>query len=125
MKVSVYYIVALTVFVLGCAFTAVKGENVNISGVVIDEVSSDSLGKINVELYLFEQGNISTMGAYKLNKQVETTDKGRFNFTVGKGKSIQIKTQALDASLYGGLITIDKISQDKLDVVVRHKSDRK
>ena len=121
MKVFVCCMVVLTVFVLGCASSAVKGDTVNISGVVVDEVSGDFLRKINVKLYFFEQGSIFTMGTYKLFKQVETTDKGEFNFTVEEGKSIQIKTQALGVQLYGGLITIDKISQDKLDVVVRHK----
>ena len=125
MKVFLYCMIALTVFLLGCASPVVKGDNVNISGVVVDEVSGDSLRKINVELYLFEQGSVFTMGTYKFFKKVETTDKGEFNFTVEEGKSIQIKTQALGFQLYGGLITIDKILQDKLNVVIRHKSDRK
>lgn len=125
MKVPVHYIIVFTVFLLGCASAIVRGDNVNISGVVVDDVSGDPLGKVNVELYLFEQGSIFTMGAYKLYKQVETSDKGRFDFAVEEGKSIQIKTQNLGAQIYGGLITIEKVSQDKSDIVVKHKSDRK
>ena len=123
MKLPVHYIIVFTVFLLGCTSAIVRGDNVNISGMVVDHVSGDPLGKINVELYLFEQGNIFTMGTYKFYKQVETSDKGKFHFAVEEGKNIQIKTQNLGAQLHGGLITIDKVSQDKLDIVVKHKSD--
>jgi len=124
MKVYVYYIIVSMMLLSSCVSSTVKEDSVNISGVVVDALSGDSLGKITVELYFFEQGNIFTMGAYKLYRQVETNDQGEFDFNIEVGKSIQIKTKSVGAQLYGGLITVDEISQDKVDIVVRHKSDR-
>ncbi|WHI49949.1 hypothetical protein P3339_16015 [Microbulbifer sp. MLAF003] len=125
MKFSTHYIIVFTVFILSFASTIVRGDDVNISGVVVDDVSGFPLGKVNVELYLFEQGSIFKMGTYKLFKQVESSDEGRFDFAVEEGESIQIKTKNSGAPLYGGLITIDKVSQDKSDIVIRHKSNKK
>ncbi|MEX2257955.1 MAG: hypothetical protein WD672_04525 [Woeseia sp.] len=122
MKMSVSLVIMMLALV-ACGGVHVQGDFVKISGVVIDEVSGVPLREVVVHLYIFEQGSIFTMGAYRFSDQLEA-DNGKFEFSVAKGSSVQISTQSLGSKVHGCSATIDNVRQDHKDVIIKHDSDR-
>ncbi|MDP1930240.1 MAG: hypothetical protein Q8L60_02140 [Gammaproteobacteria bacterium] len=118
-KITFHY--WLLILLTGCGSSNIYGETVKISGVVLDERLKSPLVGASVEMYVFKQKSVFSMGSYILDKDAVTDENGRFEFVAKAGDSIQIKTRASGAELYGGLMTLDVQSTEQPQIVIENK----
>jgi hypothetical protein len=111
----------VTILLIGCANRQVIAEPLVVSGIIVDEMSRVPVGGVPVELQIFHRGFLIQMGSYKKETTVVTDGHGRFEFSVERGKSIQIVALSPYGMAYGGLKALHEITTNHSDILILYK----
>ena len=119
----------IATFLVGCVSFASR-ESVTVAGIVLDWETGEAANDVWVTVERFVPG--FPMGRLEVVEDLETTDEGRFEFSIGKRNTIYVNSRdgedsvSIGAMCSVGRITegrIGRIMEDRRELVILHCRD--
>ena len=110
--------IAIAALLVGCASFGSR-ESVTVAGTVVDWETGESAKGVWVSVNRLVRG--FPMGRFDEVARLETSEDGRFEFSIEKKATVDVYTQDSENSItVGSICTFDRINEDRRELVILH-----